>query len=90
MDKKTEQKKVFLDIVQQLRQLIKIEKIQAGEKSPSERVLSERLGVGRSSVREALRSLELLGLIETTWGRTFLASTKASARRNIVDVYIRR
>ena len=32
MDKKTEQKKVFLDIVQQLRQLIKMEKIQAGEK----------------------------------------------------------
>jgi len=27
MDKKTEQRKVFLDIVQQLRQLIKIEKI---------------------------------------------------------------
>ncbi len=85
MDKKTEQKKVFLDIVQQLRQLIKIEKIQAGEKLPSERVLSERLGVGRSSVREALRSLELLVLIETRHGvGTFLASTKASARRNFV------
>jgi len=54
MDKKSEQKKVFLDIVQQLRQLIKMEAIQAGEKLPSERVRSERLGVGRSSVREAL------------------------------------
>jgi len=32
MDKKTEQKKVFLDIVQHLRQLIKMKKIQAGEK----------------------------------------------------------
>ncbi|MGE7998022.1 GntR family transcriptional regulator [Lysinibacillus sp. NPDC093190] len=31
-----------------------MEEIQAGEKLPSERVLSERLGVGRSSVREAL------------------------------------
>lgn len=41
MDKKTKQKKVFLDIVQQLRQLIKIEKIKAGETSPSERVLSD-------------------------------------------------
>lgn len=38
-------------------------------------------------MREALRSIELLGLINT---RTFLASTKASARRNIVAVYIRR
>ncbi|EFI67765.1 GntR family transcriptional regulator [Lysinibacillus fusiformis ZC1] len=77
MDKKTEQKKVFLDIVQQLRQLIKIEKIQAGEKLPSERVLSERLGVGPSSEREALRSLELLGLIDKRHGGgTFLASTQ--------------
>ncbi|MEB7453076.1 FadR/GntR family transcriptional regulator [Lysinibacillus sphaericus] len=34
-------------------------------------------GVGRSSVREALRSLELLGLIETRHGvGTFLASTQ--------------
>ncbi|MEY2373079.1 MULTISPECIES: hypothetical protein [Lysinibacillus] len=32
MDKKTEQKKVFLNIVQQLRQLIKMKKIRAGEK----------------------------------------------------------
>ncbi len=65
MDKKNEQKKVFLDIVQQLRQLIKMKKTQAGEKEPFEWVLSERLGVRQSSVREALRSLELLGLIET-------------------------
>jgi len=71
--------------------LIKIEKIQVGEKSPSERVLSECLGVGQSSVREALRSVELLGLIKTRHGEgSFLASTKASAPRNIVDVYIRR
>ncbi|UZM97755.1 hypothetical protein OL548_22340 [Lysinibacillus sp. MHQ-1] len=33
---KNEQKKVFLDIVQQLRQLIKMKKTQAGEKEPSE------------------------------------------------------
>ncbi len=32
MDKKNEQKKVFLDIVQQLRQLIKMKKTQVGEK----------------------------------------------------------
>ncbi|MCL1695247.1 MULTISPECIES: GntR family transcriptional regulator [unclassified Lysinibacillus] len=89
MDKKTEQKKVFLDIVQQLRQLIKLEKIQAGEKLPSERVLSERLGVGRSSVREALRSLELLGLIETRHGGgTFLASTQKHQLVEILSMFI--
>lgn len=75
MEKDTANKKMFIQIVQQLRALIANEKIQPGEKLPSERVLSERLGVGRSSVREALRSLELLGLIETRHGGgTFLAS----------------
>lgn len=75
MEKDTANKKVFIQIVQQLRALITEEKIQPGDKLPSERVLSERLGVGRSSVREALRSLELLGLIETRHGGgTFLAS----------------
>lgn len=75
MESKQENKKVFLEIVKQLRELIKSEHIQPGEKLPSERVLSERLNVGRSSVREALRSLELLGLIETKHGGgTFLAS----------------
>ncbi|KQL55405.1 hypothetical protein AN964_07290 [Heyndrickxia shackletonii] len=39
-----------------------------GDKLPSERELSERLNVGRSSVREAFRALELLGLIETRRG----------------------
>ena len=44
-----------------------------GDKIPSERELSERLDVGRSSVREALRALELLGLIETRRGEgTFI------------------
>lgn len=40
---------------------------------PSERELSSRLNVGRSSVREALRALELVGLIETRRGEgTFI------------------
>lgn len=75
MEKDISNSKMFLQIVHQLRVLIAKENIEPGEKLPSERVLSERLGVGRSSVREALRSLELLGLIETKHGGgTFLAT----------------
>lgn len=71
------EKKMFLQIVKQLRELIASQNIQAGQKLPSERVLTEQLQVGRSSVREALRSLELLGLIETKHGGgTYLASMK--------------
>lgn len=44
-----------------------------GDRLPSERELSSRLNVGRSSVREALRALELVGLIETRRGEgTFI------------------
>ena len=77
MDTKQEHKKVFLEIVSELKEYIKAENIRPGDKLPSERVLSEMLGVGRSSVREALRSLELLGIIETRHGGgTFLVSSQ--------------
>ena len=77
-------KKRFIEIVQQLRTLIREEQIKEGDKLPSERVLSERLQVGRSAVREALRSLELLGLIETKHGGgTFLT---ASPQHKLIEV----
>lgn len=60
--------KVFIETVNDLKEIIQEEGIKPGDKLPSERVLAERLGVGRSSVREALRSMELLGLIQTRQG----------------------
>ncbi|RAK21257.1 DNA-binding FadR family transcriptional regulator [Anoxybacillus vitaminiphilus] len=60
--------KVYIEILEQLRRLIEEDGLVAGDKIPSERELSERLNVGRSSVREALRALELLGIIETRRG----------------------
>jgi GntR family transcriptional repressor for pyruvate dehydrogenase complex len=51
-------------------------KISPGQRIPSERKLSEALGVGRSVVREALKSLTVLGLIEVRQGDgTFLKRT---------------
>ncbi|WP_240620300.1 FadR/GntR family transcriptional regulator [Peribacillus acanthi] len=60
--------KIYLDIVEKLRAMIDADGLVPGDKIPSERELSDRLSVGRSSVREALRALELLGLIETRRG----------------------
>lgn len=42
--------------------------IKPGARMPSERALAAELGVGRSAVREALKSLGLLGLIEVRQG----------------------
>lgn len=65
--------KVYLEIVERLRDMIAADGLCPGDRIPSERELSERLGFGRSSVREALRALELLGLIETRRGEgTFI------------------
>ncbi|GIN86861.1 GntR family transcriptional regulator [Heyndrickxia sporothermodurans] len=73
VNKKTSNSKAYLEIVNQIRQMIKDDGLVQGDKLPSERELSERLKVGRSSVREGLRALELLGLIETRRGEgTFL------------------
>ena len=82
-------KKMFLQIVKQLRELIIDRHIQPGDKLPSERVLCERLNTSRSSVREALRSLELLGLIETKHGGgTFLADVSGNQLVEILSSFI--
>src|SRR5579863_5966965 len=39
-----------------------------GEKIPPERELCLKLGVGRASLREALKALEIMGMIETRLG----------------------
>ncbi|PEL79935.1 GntR family transcriptional regulator [Bacillus wiedmannii] len=65
--------KVYLEIVKKIRFIMEEDGLVAGDRLPSERELSSRLNVGRSSVREALRALELVGLIETRRGEgTFI------------------
>src|SRR5699024_12380240 len=60
--------KVYQGVLQEIRRFIDNNKLQPGDRLPSERELSDKLQAGRSSVREALRAVELLGLIETRHG----------------------
>ncbi len=58
------QSKVSEDIVEQIKTLIRNGQLQPGEKLPSERNLAQILEVGRSSLREAINSLSMMGLVE--------------------------
>lgn len=55
-------------VAESLRELILAGKLRQGDALPPERVLAERFGVSRATVREALRVVELWGLIETRRG----------------------
>lgn len=81
--------KMYLQVVRELQSLIQTENIRPGGKLPSERELAERLQVGRSSVREALRSMELLGLIETKRGEgTFLTDYRKHQLVEVLSTFI--
>ena len=55
-------------LASELMRLLMSEGARPGTRLPPERQLATRLGVGRSSVREALKSLSLLGLVEARQG----------------------
>ncbi len=62
-------------IVAQFRALVADQRLQPGDRLPPERELARLLGVSRSAVREAMRSLELLRAVEVRPGRgTFLSA----------------
>jgi GntR family transcriptional regulator, transcriptional repressor for pyruvate dehydrogenase complex len=59
--------KVYEDVARQIERLI-LKKLRPGDKLPSERELAEILSVSRSSIRDAIRSLELMGMVEPRQG----------------------
>lgn len=59
---------VSKQIAKQIKGLITNGQLQPNDKLPSERDLAKSLGVGRLSLREALRILESMGILETKYG----------------------
>jgi GntR family transcriptional regulator, transcriptional repressor for pyruvate dehydrogenase complex len=81
--------KVYIEILRQIRSIIHEDGLSAGDKIPSERELAERLNAGRSSVREALRALELLGMIETRRGDgTYIKDFRENGLVEILGTFI--
>ena len=65
--------RLYQDIVAQIEALLDRGDLRPGDQLPTERTLAEQFQVSRASVREALRALELLGIVEThAGGGTFV------------------
>ncbi len=63
-----EPRRLYRQIADQIRALIKSGEFQPGARLPPERDLAKQLGVSRPSVREALIALEVEGLVEVRIG----------------------
>jgi DNA-binding FadR family transcriptional regulator len=68
MLKPVEKQRVAQEVAHQLRDLILKGAYAPGDKLPPERNLAKELGVNRSSLREALKALEHLGLVKIRQG----------------------
>ena len=56
-------------VLQNIQNSIRDGEFKPGECLPSERELAERYGVGKSSIREAVKMLQVLGVVESSQGR---------------------
>ena len=52
-------------IIKQIRDSIATGQLMPGDKLPSERQLSDRFGIGRTYVRDAIKKLEVFGILKT-------------------------
>lgn len=80
-------------VLAQIEQKILDGQLRVGEKLPSERELVEALGVSRTSVREALRALEAMGIIEAAAGSgkdsgSIISGRSTSALSNLLRLHM--
>jgi GntR family transcriptional regulator, transcriptional repressor for pyruvate dehydrogenase complex len=80
--------RVHEEVAKQIERLI-VQKLHPGDKLPAERELAELLGVSRSSIRDAIRRLEIVGLVEPRQGagtvvREISTATLVSPLANVI------
>ena len=61
--------KAYVTVIAYIKQLVRDGKLEFGGKLPSEREMMATLGLGRNSIREALRTLENMGLLSCVHGK---------------------
>ncbi len=79
-----EKRMLYSSLADKIVQYIKDKKLQPGEKLPGERVLASKWGVGRSTIREAIRELEKQGTVCVKVGKgTFVAEHAEGLQFNV-------
>ena len=82
---KTENLNIQNKIISQIGELINYKNLEPGEKLPSERMLSEKFGVSRSNVREAIQKLEFYGILKSIpQSGTFVANIGVTAMNGMI------
>lgn len=77
-------------IIRQIRKLITSGQLTPGDRLPPERKLSERLGVGRTNVRDAIKKLEFYGILKTLpQSGTVVAGIGISALEGLISDVLR-
>ena len=83
--------RAYEEVIDHVRELLTSGEVQAGDRLPPERDLAETLGVSRPMVREALRTLEVLGVVGARRGQgpsagTFILSGPSPALELLLDM----
>jgi len=87
---KNDSKNIQKTIISKIRDLINNKNLEPGDKLPSERMLSEKIGVTRSNVREAIQKLEFYGLLESKpQSGTFIANIGVIAMNGMIEDILR-
>jgi GntR family transcriptional repressor for pyruvate dehydrogenase complex len=87
---KNESHSIQNSIIRGIKELINYKNLEPGDKLPSERMLSDKLGVSRSNVREAIQKLEFYGLlISKPQSGTFVANIGVIALNGMIDDILR-
>jgi len=83
---KAENRTAQKEIVSKIRDLIKYKNLEPGDKLPSERMLSDKFGVSRSNLREAIQRLEFYGLLKSIpQSGTFIADIGPIAMKGMLE-----
>ncbi|MEN8764997.1 MAG: FadR/GntR family transcriptional regulator [Wenyingzhuangia sp.] len=53
------------DVICNIRDLVNVKNLERGDKLPSERIMSEKFGVNRNHIREAIKKLEYYGIVKS-------------------------